>query len=488
MFQPVKILDFELSCPATDIEGLDGYGALKALVRLHNQPVGFVNLPLYDGRCSSTALQNAILDQHQEKIIQILLRNGLPASLQNSNLRITNLFNNRFSGYGEHVLYETDGDCTIPHSALGIPHSPLPTPHSNLPSVTVAGCTRDRAAELPLCLEALAALAYQNLEIIVVDNAPGDDTTERLVKTRYTAMRYVCEPRPGLNWARNRAILEAHGEIIAFTDDDVVVDTKWLEALARVFAESPEVMAVTGLVVPYELETEAQILFERFNGFSKGFDRKRYRIDPDSGRKEKFHIRAGRFGTGANMAFRRSLFDKIGLFDPALDVGTVTNGGGDLEMFFRVIQEGYTLIYEPEALVWHRHRRDYAGLRKQLRGWGTGCYAYLVRSALAYPNMRYDIIRFGLKWLWKGNFRRLLRNLLRPSGVPNALIWDQMRGSFIGLFRYPRAKRIAEKIARDHGAMKKTFSGRAVRKVLLNKNLNPVDASRLLSIDGEHGQ
>ena len=66
--------------------------------------------------------------------------------------------------------------------------------------------------------------------------------------------------------ARNRAILEAKGEIIAYTDDDVVADPGWIKALATVFAEDPDVMAVTGLVVPFELETEAQVLFERDGG------------------------------------------------------------------------------------------------------------------------------------------------------------------------------------------------------------------------------
>ena len=72
------------------------------------------------------------------------------------------------------------------------------------------------------------------------------------------------------------------------------------------------------------------------------------------------------------MAYHHSLFDRIGGFDPALDVGTVTNGGGDLEMFFRVLQEGQTLVYEPSALVRHRHRRDYAQLRTQITNFGIG--------------------------------------------------------------------------------------------------------------------
>ena len=92
------------------------------------------------------------------------------------------------------------------------------------------------------------------------------------------------------------------------------------------------------------------------------------------------------------MAYRHSLFARIGGFDPALDVGTVTNGGGDLEMFFRVLKEGYTLVYEPAALVRHRHRRDYAQLREQITNNGVGFYAYLVRSALHYRDERWPLM------------------------------------------------------------------------------------------------
>src|SRR5690348_9913012 len=96
---------------------------------------------------------------------------------------------------------------------------------------------------------------YPNLEILVVDNAPSSDATRDLVSARYPRVNYVVEPRPGLDWARNRAISAASGEILAYTDDDVVVDPGWVRALARAFAEDPEAMAVTGLVVPFELET-----------------------------------------------------------------------------------------------------------------------------------------------------------------------------------------------------------------------------------------
>src|SRR4029077_1964328 len=127
---------------------------------------------------------------------------------------------------------------------------------------------------------------------------------ERLVSTRGSRVRYVREPRPGLDWARSRAIAEARGDIIHYTGDAAVVDRGWARALAAVFVEAPEVMAVTGLVVPYELETEAQWLFEEYGGFGRGFERRWCRVSRRTGeRAAREYGGLGQFGTGANMAF-----------------------------------------------------------------------------------------------------------------------------------------------------------------------------------------
>jgi GT2 family glycosyltransferase len=423
MVSRVKVTDVDLDRPLEDITGLDGYAALQGLVRLHHTPIGYVKVAVTGGRCAAETLRKAIVEQHHRAIISHLLADGLATP--------------RRGGAG--VI-----------DWLNAPH---PVYSGPFPPVTVAVCTRDRTAQLAECLAALARLDYPALDLLVVDNAPRDASTARLVRERYPRVRYVCEPRPGLDWARNRAIAEARGEIIAYTDDDVVVDRGWVRALVGVFAAEAGVMAVTGLVVPLELETEAQLLFEQYGGFGRGFDRRWYRVDLESGeRAATRHGGAGRFGTGANMAFRRSLFARIGGFDPALDVGTVTNGGGDLEMFFRVLKGGYTLVYEPSALVRHRHRREYAQLRTQITNNGVGFYAYLVRSALVYKDERWAFIRLGLWWLWWWNIRRLLISLLHQGPFPRDLILGELFGSLIGLGRYQKARRMAARIAQSFQA------------------------------------
>jgi glycosyltransferase involved in cell wall biosynthesis len=417
MFKPVKVIDIELSQPLTDLQNLDGYAFLQALIRVHGSPAGYVKIPITNGSCSKTALVNSILENHNAAIVRRLLYEGLSRNVLAESFSINDMLRTAKPAKQDRKL----------------------------PLVTVAVCTRDNTAYLSSCLASLDRLDYPNLDILIIDNAPTSDATQRLVTAGYQNMRYFCEPRPGLNWARNRAIIEARGEIIAYTDDDVVVDRAWITALAKVFSEDPEVMAVTGLVVPFELETEAQELFEKYGGFGRGFERKWVRMDAASNIKlATLHGGTGKFGTGANMAYRRTLFNEIGYFDPALDVGTVTNGGGDLDMFFRVLKEGHMLVYEPGAIVRHCHRRNYAHLHAQLTNWGIGFISHLTRNALAYPDERAAFVRLGLWWIWK-KIRSVLVSFLRPGRLRD-LYMAELRGTCIGIFRYFKARSAAEKI------------------------------------------
>jgi glycosyltransferase involved in cell wall biosynthesis len=249
-------------------------------------------------------------------------------------------------------------------------------------------------------------------------------------------VRYVREPRPGLDWARNRAIAEATGDVVAFTDDDVVVDPCWVHAIAAGFRADPSVAAVTGLVIPAELDTDAQVLFERYRSFGRGFQRRRVAAGRGEWPLALRYGLAGDYGTGANMAFRRQVFERIGPFDPALDVGTTARGGGDLEMFFRLLKEGHALVYEPAAIVRHRHRRTWAELRRQIADHGIGFSAYVVRSGLAYPEERLAFARLAGWWYAKTAFRILLPKAA-PASALRALGLAELRGCITGLGRYP---------------------------------------------------
>jgi O-antigen biosynthesis protein len=420
----IKTIDVELSRPFVPVKGLDGYLKVRALLRWRGQPVETVLISISNGVCTTRDLDSALTRPIMTKVMAIVMRSQL-------------------ANLGERDFNEL------------LRSEPVPAQTTRAPSISVAVCTRDRADDLRMCLNALCDLAEPPLEIVVVDNAPKTSATRDVVEAFQRSavgggirFRYILEPKPGLDWARNRAVEEACGEIVAFTDDDVVVDKLWTKAIARTFAENPDVMAMTGLVEPYELETDAQVLFEEVGGFCRGYNRRWYHTDAGD-LIGAFHGGAGKFGTGANMAFRRCLFQKIGLFDPALDVGTPTRGGGDLEMYFRVLKTGHTLVYEPAAMVRHRHRVSYGSLYSQIRNNGVGFFSYVTRTLREYPEERRGFLKLCWWFFWWWNVRRCFWSLFHPGKAPAELYRAELNGSVVGLFQYKRAQEAVSK----HGSI-----------------------------------
>jgi glycosyltransferase involved in cell wall biosynthesis len=255
------------------------------------------------------------------------------------------------------------------------------------PAITAAICTRDRPAGLAALLASIAAQPYPRLRILVVDNAPSDDRTRKLVSGMADEhdIDYVCEPRPGLSWARNRAVEEASTEVVAWVDDDEVCDRWWATEIARGFVEVPDVDAVAGLVFPAELDTPSQVWFEHFSGVARGrgFERAVFSSSTMS-RRSMLYPRPP-FGIGGNMAFRRAAVERIGGFDCALGPGTSAMDGDDTAALSLLLLSGGTVVYQPSAIVHHRHRRDYAELRELLLGYGRGLGAYYISMLLHRP-------------------------------------------------------------------------------------------------------
>ncbi|MFC7987139.1 glycosyltransferase [Streptomyces sp. NPDC057336] len=262
------------------------------------------------------------------------------------------------------------------------PPEPLPVP----PSASVVVATRERAGQLARALDSLLAQDHPDFEIVVVDNAPATEETRELVERKYgERVRYVCEPVPGLAIAHNRGLAAVRGQVVAFTDDDVVADPRWLTELTAPFAADPELGCATGLILPARLRTPAQVLLESHGGFAKGFTPRTYDPAHPPADEPLFPFTAGRFGSGANMAFRTAVLRSVGGFDPATGAGTQARGGDDLYGFVRVLAEGRRLRYTPSALVWHHHRETWRDLETQAYGYGAGLTAYLTAVLVNRP-------------------------------------------------------------------------------------------------------
>jgi GT2 family glycosyltransferase len=308
-----------------------------------------------------------------------------------------------------------------------------------VPKVTVAICTKDRPHWVSRLLDSLLPICNAAaIEILIVDNAPSDDRTRDLI-AGIESVRYVRELPAGLDFARNRAVLEATGDVLAFLDDDVVVDRHWLAGLQRAWADNPDAGAVTGLILPKALESEAQILFERRGGFRCGFRPVRY--GATKFRDWLYPCGAGRFGAGANMSFRRDLVRDLGGFDEALDTGRPLPGGGDLDIFYRVVRSGAPLIYEPQMAVYHEHRREMEALHRQYYTWGLGFGAFVIKSMRADPAMRKNF-RKAILWWVHYQFGRIGALIAGKETTPARMIWAEMKGGMVGFFgEYDRSVR-----------------------------------------------
>lgn len=377
------VTDIELSQPFSTPIDTGGRIIALVLVRYNRRPLGRVWVPCPDGLLKPAALYQAISED---------------------------------GGLQHHVMRATLGDWLTQEAPR---EEPLPL------SWSVIVCTRNRTQDLERCLDSLLRISAPGGEIVVVDNAPSDSSTAELV-SRYP-VRYVREDRVGLNWARSRGAKAATGEIVLYTDDDVVVDPGWVTAMLEPFS-SPRVAAVTGLTMPLELETPAQELFEAYGGFGRGFGRRVFDntvLAPAA---------SGNVGAGANMAIRRELLNQMRLFDAELDCGTVARTGGDNYAFYLLLAAGYQIVYTPDALTWHRHRREYDALRRTLRDYSVGGTAFLTRCLVQHRDL--EAITVAISWFRHDHLRQLKRLLLRkPDRLPLRLILPQIAGFGAG----PRA-------------------------------------------------
>lgn len=308
------------------------------------------------------------------------------------------------------------------------------------PRITVIVCTRNRPDELDVCLEALDAQRYPSYDVLVVDNASTGDETRRVAERH--GVRYAREARRGLDRARNRGLEESTSPIVAYTDDDARPEPGWLEAIARGFS-SPDVLGVTGLVLPAELATGAQILFEDvYGGMGKGFDQ---RIFTRRGRRMGYQPE--HFGVGCNMAFRREELARLGGFDPALDVGTATGGGGDLDAFQRLLEADGAVVYRPDAVVRHVHRRSLGALRRQLFDNGRAYSALLFAALLrARGTERIRVVVRFWKWIFSWHLKRIATRLVRREQLPLGLLLVELAGAPLGPIAYLRARRNARRL------------------------------------------
>lgn len=215
--------------------------------------------------------------------------------------------------------------------------------------VSVVISTYNRAGELAGALESILSQETDGVEyeVILVDNNSSDDTraVANALAARYPErLRYVFEPRQGLSYGRNTGIAGSRAPVIAFTDDDVRVAPDWVARIAAVFRERPDIAYVGGKVLPRWSTPPPRWLVNHHWSPLALIDYADEYIESSASRPVCF--------VGANLAFRRDVFDRVGLFNP--DLGRVKDSIGsteDHDLQLRLWRAGLKGLYQPDLIV-----------------------------------------------------------------------------------------------------------------------------------------
>ena len=209
-----------------------------------------------------------------------------------------------------------------------------------------------------------------------------------------------------------------------------------MSAITAALCEHPEAVAVSGLVVPAELKSDAQVLFEHFGGLSKGRDCMPEVFAPPL--KQSPLLPLPSFGVGANMAFRLDALLKQGGFDKDLGAGRPTFGCEDTLIFSELLDEGHTVLYDPRAITRHSHRGSLEELIGQLRGYGVGLGAFYMALVMNKPSRIVRLIALVPRAL------SIERGDERLGGLEVAdqkrLLSGRSSALVTGAFRYLRAR------------------------------------------------
>lgn len=405
---PIAIRTVDISNPMVAIDDLSQYPACRIFVFLGRRLLGKVDIINTRESISPARLRDAISDQLNNKLASLFMVNH------------DDMLEEHMSAKGSSARAAT------------LPRLPASV------SVSIALATYDRPDQLRQSLRAIYKQeSSREIEIVVVDNHPTSGLTPPVV-SEFPEAVLVSEHRQGLAYARNAGFVHSSGEILVATDDDVIMPPDWIEQLVSPFVRS-EVAVVTGNVLPRELETKAQYFFEEYGGLGRGFDV--IEAGPSWLRDLGNHAApTWKLGATANAAFRAEVFrdPQVGLMDEALGPGMPSGVGEDTYLFYKILKAGYTLIYQPDAYVWHTHRREIKALRSQLYNYSKGHVSYHLTTLLRDGDRR--AISYLLFRLPYWNLKRIKSTLRGRKRYPISLILLEIWGYMMGPFALWRSR------------------------------------------------
>jgi glycosyltransferase involved in cell wall biosynthesis len=313
------------------------------------------------------------------------------------------------------------------------------------PLISIAIATFDRAPVLARALESLCHLQPSDqfdTELVVIDNGSRDNTRDIVqgFADRLPDIRWVYEPNAGLPFARNRAVAEAHGDWIAFFDDDQLAAPDWLIQLFET-AQTEDVKCVGG---SRSLLIEAQ-LQDSLPAYSRSL-----LGEIDVAHKHDYH--GSHLPCTGNVLLAKSLFEQIGAFDPS-----VLDGGEDTDFFNRLLRSGTRCVYNPDAKVQHiiaprRLEKDYLESIAFRHGRHI-CRRNLTHGSFLSATVS-GVVRFltsGVSAVVLAKKHQLLRQTYRA--ISASCKWKRVCGywSYLRAYKGPRSQDVQSTMHRGKG-------------------------------------
>jgi glycosyltransferase involved in cell wall biosynthesis len=250
-------------------------------------------------------------------------------------------------------------------------------------------------------------------EVIVVDNNSTDDTLERLKAYQQQHpcyhFRFVTETNQGVAYTRTRCAKEAQGEIVAYLDDDSKAQRGWLKQIVDFFAQDEDVYSIGGKITPYFLTGIPEWYSKYFFGLVGKFDQGPY----------VKQLKGQRYPCGANMAFRKKVFDEIGYFNTALGrSGKGLLATEEKDIYLRILKHGKKVFYLPAVEVLHAvesNKFDHDYVRRHSMGIGggerlrlKGKPIALFKKLLEYKAKWVYAVLYGIGFLLKGEVSKFI--------------------------------------------------------------------------------
>jgi glycosyltransferase involved in cell wall biosynthesis len=274
------------------------------------------------------------------------------------------------------------------------------------PFISIILCTNGLRSTLLRSVELLVAQDCRRFEIILVLNGPPDEAFPRAVA--HLPVRLLNEPCRGVCNARNHAIPQAKGEILAFVDDDVLTDPRWLHELVKGF-EDPAVACVTGRVIPAGRLYLASERADRYYSSERALSL--WSLDASDPNWYQY-ILGEPVGFGCNMAFRKNFLQNYSLFPRDLGAGSLIGGGDEFYMFVQVLKRGFRIRHIPSAAVTHLFEADVEKQRVRDAQLFAGSVAFALKLFTEEKTLRWATI----KWVLSG-FKRRARHILAQKAI-----------------------------------------------------------------------